>query len=130
MSNLRDTELPILMRRTVYAGRRLLLIDDEHCNPDGTAMDLTGYAVAGQVRVALDETSAKLADIDFSGSDLPNGIIRGVIAAAGASAIVAGAVSRVGGELSAYFDVKVTDSLGAPEQWYAGTLPVSKVVTP
>jgi hypothetical protein len=125
-----DTDFPIILNRVIYSGRRLPLIDDGHDNPDSTPMDFTGYTVTGHVRVAVDETSTKLADIDFSGSDLPNGVINGKISAADATVIVAGATAIEGSTYVAYFDVKVTDSLGEPEQWYAGKLRTSKVITP
>lgn len=127
---MRDTDLPIILNRVLYAARRLVLVNEQECNPDGTPMDFTGNTVEGDVRVALDPTSTKLASISFA-NDLPLGKIYAYITAADATEIAEGATAEdTAGTKIAYFDIKRVDSLGEPEQRYAGTLRVSQVVTP
>lgn len=50
-------------------------------NPDGSAMDLSGWELRGQIRQTPTKTGSPTASFDFSGSDLSQGQIVAIISA-------------------------------------------------
>lgn len=128
MSELVD--FPIRASLDIFAARKSLLVNEEHCNPDGTVMDFTGFTVSGQVRVAKDPTSTKLCDVSFA-NDLPNGKIYAYLTAANATAVRAGATETdAAGRKVAYCDIKAAAAGEEAEQWYVLKLYCENVVTP
>lgn len=119
------TQFPISIRQTVVRGCQTDVINDEHLNPDGTAMDFSGYTFAGQVRTTPDASGTLLASLDFTGSDLVNGVVLAVLVAADSDAVIDGATQAGadGVTLETYCSVIATNTLGVPRCWYQVVLP-------
>ena len=128
----RNAKFPISDRVVITAGLTSFLIEsDAHKNPDGTAIDLTGYTLAGEIRDSQDSDGTLLGTIDTTDSDLPNGVIVALIDPATSTAVEAGAVALGpdGVTREAYADINVTDTLGRTFCWYVFVLPVRKSCT-
>lgn len=106
----------------IFAARKNLIVDDTQFDANGVGIDFTGYTFAGEVRAAVDPTSTKFGDLVITAD--ASGNISAHLTAAVSSACVAGAIDE-----KVYFDIKGHAGADEDENWYAGWLATSNVVT-
>ena len=119
------TKLPIGKSINVHEARATdlvnIVVKDK---TTGSAVDLSTYALSGEIKATKGRTATKLADVAFA-NDLANGVIRGYVAEADANDLV----DTYCEDATVYADIKLTEPGGLDRQLYEFALTLKKVAT-